>query len=78
MKHFVKWKIEEEMSTDDGDRKNNIMWVTRPCKSRDLIAAAEIVITKLKEGNEFPPWQAWLGDVPSSTLAYRANVSILY
>jgi hypothetical protein len=77
MKHFIKWKIEEELSGDDGDRKKNRMWVTRPCKSTDPIASAKIVITKLKEGNEIDPWQVWLGDARLYTFKYMANVSLL-
>jgi hypothetical protein len=58
MKHFINWKIEEELSVDDGNRKKNIMWVSRSCKSNDPIASAKIVIPKLKEGNEeFVPRQ---------------------
>ncbi len=78
MKYFIKWKIEEEISVDDVVDKKNRMWVTRPCKSTDPIVAAEIVITKLKEGNAFVPWQVWLGDVPSTTTAYMANVSLQF
>ena len=78
MKHFIKWKIEEALGVDGGDPQKNRMWVTRPAKSTDLIAAAKIAITKLKEGNEFVPWQVWLGDAGSSTLKNRANVSLLY
>ena len=54
MKYFIKWKIEEDIAVDDVDTKNR-MWVTRPCKSTDPVAAAEIVIIKLKEGNAFVP-----------------------
>ena len=78
MKHFIKWKIEEALSVDDGDNLKNRMWVTRPAKSRDPIAAAKIVITKLKEGNEFVPWQHWLGHAETNTLKTRANVSLPY
>jgi hypothetical protein len=68
MKHFIKWKIEEALLVDDGDPQKNRMWVTRPAKSTNPIATAKIVITKLKKGNEFVPWQVWLGDSGSSTL----------
>ena len=76
MKHFIKWKVEEELSVDSADDKKNKMWVTRPNKSIDPIAAADIVITKLKEGEPFVPWQVWLGDVLAKTAALRANVSL--
>jgi hypothetical protein len=78
MKHFIKWKIEEALSVDDGDPHKNRMWVTRPAKSNDPIAVAKIVIIKLKEGNEFVPWQVWLGDAGSSTLENRATITLLH
>jgi hypothetical protein len=56
-------------------RQKNKMWVTRPIKRTDPIAVTDIVITKLKEGEAFVPWQVWLGDVRSKTVALRANVS---
>jgi hypothetical protein len=79
MKHFIKWKVEEEFSVDSAavDKKNR-MWVTRPINSTDPIAAADIVITKLKEGEAFVKWQIWLGDVPSTTAKLRSNVSFPY
>jgi len=76
MKHFIKWKVEEELSVDSAGDKKNKMWVTRPPKSTDPIAAADIVITKLKEGEAFVPWQVWLGDTREKTAALRANVSV--
>jgi hypothetical protein len=77
MKHFIKWKVEKEMSIDSAAHKKNRMWVTRPINSTNPISTADIVITKLKEGETFVEWQVWLGDVPSTTAALRAKVSLL-
>jgi hypothetical protein len=76
MKYFIKWKVEEELSVDSADDKKNEMWVTQSIKSIDPISPADIVITKLKEGEAFVPWQVWLGDVRLTTAALRANVTV--